>query len=67
LLQDVGVNHGCGYIVVPELWLNSADVGAAVQQVGGEGITKGRSADVLRQTGTATATLMALLMTLGST
>ena len=46
------VEHGGGNIVVPEQLLNSADIGAALQQVGGEGMTKGMGADVLRQTGT---------------
>jgi hypothetical protein len=40
LLQDVGVDHGGGHIVVPEQLLNGADVGAALQQVGGKGMTK---------------------------
>jgi hypothetical protein len=47
------VEHGGGKIVVPEPLLNGADIGAALQQVGGEGMTKGMGADVLRQTGTA--------------
>jgi hypothetical protein len=66
-LEDVGIHHGCGEIVMSEPWLDGADVGAALKQVGGEGMTKGMGADVLRQTGTATATLMVLFMTLGST
>jgi len=53
LLQDVGVDHGGGHIVVPEPWLNGADVGAALKQVRGEGMTTGMCTDVLRQTGTA--------------
>ena len=40
LLQVVGIGHGGSYIVVPEQVLNGADVGAALQQVGGEGMTK---------------------------
>jgi hypothetical protein len=39
LLQDVGVDHGGGHIMVPEQVLNSADIGAALQQVCGEGMT----------------------------
>jgi hypothetical protein len=55
-------------IVVPEQLLNGADVGAALEQVSGEGMAKSVDADVLRQTGTADGpTLMVLLMTLGST
>ena len=53
LLQDVGVDHRRGKIVVPEQLLNGADVGAALEQVSGEGMAKGVSADGLRQTGTA--------------
>ena len=53
LLQDVGIDHGGGHVVVPEQWLNGADVGAALPQVGGEGVPKGMGADLLRQTGTA--------------
>ena len=36
---------------MPEQVLNGADVGAALQQVGGEGMTKGMGADMLRQAG----------------
>jgi hypothetical protein len=57
----VGVDHGGGHIVVPEQVLNSADVGAALKQVGGEGMTKGMGADVLRQTGTANRHLEGLV------
>ncbi len=53
LLQDVGVDHGRGKIVVPEQLLHGADVGAALKQVGGEGMTKGMCGDLLRQAGTA--------------
>lgn len=48
--------------------LNGANVGAALEQVSGEGMAEGVSADLLGQTGTADGpTLMALLMTLEST
>jgi hypothetical protein len=53
LLQDVGVDHGRGQIVVPEQLLNGADVGAALEQVRGEGMAKGVGADGLRQAGTS--------------
>ena len=36
-----------------EQLLNGADVGAALEQVGGEGMAKGMCADVLREPGTA--------------
>jgi hypothetical protein len=35
LLQDVGVDHGGGNIAMPQQSLNSADVGAALEKVGG--------------------------------
>jgi len=38
---------------VPEQWLNGADVGTALEQVNGEGMTKGVGADGLRQPGPA--------------
>jgi hypothetical protein len=53
LLQDVGIDHGVGQILVPEQALHGADVGAALQQVRGERMAKGVGADGLRQTGTA--------------
>ena len=47
------VDHGRGQIAVSEQLLNGADVGAALEQVGGEGMAKGMCADVLREPGTA--------------
>ena len=49
----MGVDHGRRKILVSKQVLNGADVGAALQQVGGEGVAKGMGADVLRQTGPA--------------
>ena len=49
----MGVDHGRGQIAVSEQLLNGADVGAALEQVGGEGMAKGMCADVLRKPGTA--------------
>ncbi len=49
----MGVDHGRGQIAVSEQLLNGADVGAALEQVGGEGMAKGMRADVLREPGTA--------------
>ena len=51
LLQDVGVNHGRGTIVVPAQLLNGADVRTALEQVSGEGMAKGVGAEGVRQTG----------------
>jgi hypothetical protein len=48
-------------MVVLEQVLNGADVGAALKQVGGEGMTKGMGADVLRQTGTVNRHLEGLV------
>ena len=39
LLQDVGVDHGRGKILVPKQLLNGADVGAALKQVRGKGVS----------------------------
>jgi hypothetical protein len=63
----VGVDYGGGHIVVPEQWLNGADVGAALQQVGGEGTTTVRALMCFVRPARRTATVMAWLMTLGST
>jgi hypothetical protein len=46
---------------VPEPWLNGTHVGTALEQGGGEGMTKGMGADVLRQTGTANRHLAGLV------
>ena len=53
LLQDMGVNHRCGKIVVSEQLLNGADVGAALEQVCGKGMTKSVGTDLLCQAGAA--------------
>ena len=49
----MGIDHGRGQVAVSEQLLNGADVGAALEQVGGEGMAKGMCADVLRDPGTA--------------
>jgi len=36
LLQDVGVDHGGGQIIMSQQGLNGADVGAALEKVGGK-------------------------------
>jgi len=46
---------------VPEQLLNGTDVGSALKQVGGEGMTKGMCADLLRQTGTTNRSLDGLV------
>jgi hypothetical protein len=53
LLKDMGIDHGGGNVIVSEQLLNGADVGAALEQVSGEGMAKGMGADLPRQTGTA--------------
>ncbi len=50
LLQDVGIDHGCGQIIMSQQGLNRADVGTALEQVGGKGMAKRMSADTLGQT-----------------
>ena len=50
LLQDVGINHGGGQIIMSQQGLNRADVGAALEQVGGKGMAKRMGADTLGQT-----------------
>jgi hypothetical protein len=40
LLQDVGVDHGGGKIVMPEQLLYGTDVGAALEQVSRKGVVK---------------------------
>jgi len=56
-LQDMGVDHGRGKIVVPEQLLNGADVGAALEQGRGKGVANGMGADGLRQSSTADRSL----------
>jgi hypothetical protein len=36
MLQDMGVDHRCRHIIVPEQLLNGADVRAALQQMRGK-------------------------------
>jgi hypothetical protein len=40
-VEDVGVDHGGGDVAVAEELLDGADVGAVLQQVGGEGVAEG--------------------------
>ena len=47
------VDYGRGQIAVSEQLLSGTDVGAALEQVGGEGMAKSMCADVLREPGTA--------------
>jgi hypothetical protein len=49
----MGADHGGGKVVGPKPVLNGAEVSAALEQVGGEGMAKGVDADGLRQTGAA--------------
>ena len=41
-LEDVGVDHGGFYILVSEQFLYGADVVSVLEEVGGEGVPKGR-------------------------
>jgi hypothetical protein len=47
------VDHGRLHVTVTEELLNGSDVGSALKQVGGEGMTEGVSADLLSQAGAA--------------
>ncbi len=62
LLQDVGVDHGGGKIAMSQQGLNRADVGAALEQVGGKGMAKRMGADALGQTHTAHSGLDRLII-----
>ena len=46
----MGVNHGGRHILVPEQFLDRADVGAALECVRGETVPKRVAADALGQT-----------------
>jgi hypothetical protein len=67
LLQDVGVGHGGGHIVVSDQVLNDSDVGAALPQVRGAEMAKSLGLMGFVRPARRTATVMARLMTLGST
>ena len=51
LSTGVGVDHGSFQVFVAEEFLNSADVIASFEEVGGEGVPKGVGGDVLVDTG----------------
>ena len=38
LLRDVGVNLSCRQIAMTEQFLHAAEIGSAIQQVGGEAV-----------------------------
>lgn len=46
--EDVGVDHGGGDVAVAEELLDGADVVAALEEVGGEGVAEGVAGDSLR-------------------
>ena len=52
LLRDVGVNLGCRQISVTEQFLDAAEVGSAVEQVGGEAVPQRVRAGRVHQAGT---------------
>jgi hypothetical protein len=66
LLQEVGLDDGGSHVVVPQLVLNGAEVGAVLTQVGAEGITNSMGADGLRRPSGSEPLPLALFMTLGS-
>ena len=47
-VQHVGVDHGGGHVAVAEELLDGADVGAVLQEVGGEGVAEGVAGGSLR-------------------
>ena len=51
LLEHVGVDHGGGDILVAQQRLNGADIRAALQQMGGETVTKRVGAHFFMDTG----------------
>jgi hypothetical protein len=57
----MGVDHSGGDIGVPQQVLNGPDVGSALKQVGGEGMTEGVRADLLGQPGAANRRLDGLV------
>ena len=46
-VEDVDVDHGGFDVAVTEEFLNSADVGAALEEVGGAGVAEGVATDAL--------------------
>ena len=52
LLRDVGVNLSCRQIAMSEQLLHAAEVGSAVQQVGGEAVPQRVRAGGIHQAGT---------------
>ena len=51
LLVDVGVDLGGGDVGVAEEFLDDAEVGAVLEQVGGEGVAQEVRVDVLVEAG----------------
>lgn len=45
--HDRGIDHGGLHILVPEQFLNRADIVAGLQQVGGEAVAEGMTAGML--------------------
>lgn len=39
--QHMRVDHGCGYVRMPQQLLHCSDIGACMQQVGGERMAQG--------------------------
>jgi hypothetical protein len=49
--EDVGVYHGCAYILVAEELLDDSDVGARLEEVGGDRVPQRMGRDGLRDPG----------------
>ena len=67
LLEDVGIDHGGRHIAMSHQSLNRADVGATLEQVGSKGMRNVCALMLLVSPTRRALTLMALLITLGST
>ena len=50
-VEDVGVDHGGGDVLVAEQLLDGADVVAVLEQVGGEAVAEGVGCDGLGEVG----------------
>ena len=46
-VEHMGVNYGCLNVLVPEQFLHGADIIAAFEQVGSEGVAEGMASDGL--------------------
>jgi hypothetical protein len=50
-VQDMGIDHGCSNVLMPEQFLNCTNVIAALQQMRGEAVAQSVRRDALLDTG----------------